>query len=411
MDLWLDALLPSDLEQDLCTAGIAVCGIIRATMSSTQALERPTSVKASVYRPELDLLRFFAFLLVFLTHTEAHSVDHLVAHHVPLWAAKVLTSLTISGRMGVDLFFLLSAYLITDLLLREKNTFGRLNVPAFYVRRALRIWPLYFGFIALVMLVPAIEVPNATFNKSNLITFLFFVGNWSFVFSGSLNSVLGPLWSVSIEEQFYMLWPPVVARLSRHGILIASALMILMANADRAVEILIFHHSLEKMWENTFVHLDSLAGGIAIAALLNGASTNLKWPVRISMFGGGLLCFTARGNGMFDYAARQGPIELLGYATVVIGCTLFFFAFLGAPIRSRPLEYLGKISYGLYVYHLASVNFVDRHYHGHGLTNEIAREILCLLSSIVIAAISYAILERPFLLLKKRFTFITSRPA
>jgi peptidoglycan/LPS O-acetylase OafA/YrhL len=377
-----------------------------------QVAELPTStLKGTIYRPELDILRFFAFLLVFMTHTEAQSADHLGGHGVPVVIARALASFAIGGRMGVDLFFMLSAYLITDLLLREKAIFGQLNVPAFYVRRALRIWPLYFGFIAAVKLFPALEIPNSTFSKVNLIAFLLFVGNWSFVFLGSVYSVLGPLWSVSIEEQFYLVWPPIVSRLSRNGILIASAVMIFIANGDRAIEIVLYGHSLGKMWENTFVHMDLFAVGIAIAVLLDGAAPQFKWIYRVLMFAGGLLCFAVRGGAMFDAATGQGLLALFSYPTVVIGCALFLLAFLGAPIRSRTLEYLGKISYGLYVYHTAAVEFIYRSYPGHGVIHEILRIVLCLLATIAISAISYAILEKPFLLLKKRFTFVKSRPA
>ena len=369
--------------------------------------------KATVYHPELDILRFFAFLLVFGTHALAYSTAHLLAHHIPPVIAKVFPAFVIGGRMGVDLFFLLSAYLITDLLLREKDTFGKLNVPAFYARRALRIWPLYFALIALVMVFPAMEVENSAFSRVNLIAFLLFVGNWSFVFGGRVYSVLGPLWSVSIEEQFYVLWPPIVSRLSRRGILIASAVMIFIANADRAIEIMIFHHSLAKLWENTLAHLDSLAVGIAIAVLLNGKTSQLKWPVRVAMFIGGYLCFAIRGNAMAELAdapVSQGNMAVLGYAIIVLGCALFLFSLLGAPIRSSVLEYLGKVSYGLYVYHVAALALVDRYYRAHGVTHEVLRPILGLIVTIGVAAISYRYLEMPFLKLKQRFTFVHSRP-
>jgi len=260
---------------------------------------------------------------------------------------------------------------------------------------------------------PAMEVENSAFSRVNLIAFLLFVGNWSFVFGGRVYSVLGPLWSVSIEEQFYVLWPPIVSRLSRRGILIASAVMIFIANADRAIEIMIFHHSLAKLWENTLAHLDSLAVGIAIAVLLNGKTSQFKWPVRVAMFIGGYLCFAIRGNAMAELAdapVSQGNMAVLGYAIIVLGCALFLFSLLGAPIRSSVLEYLGKVSYGLYVYHVAALALVDRYYRAHGVTHEVLRPILGLIVTIGVAAISYRYLEMPFLKLKQRFTFVHSRP-
>jgi peptidoglycan/LPS O-acetylase OafA/YrhL len=99
---------------------------------------------ATFYRPELDILRFIAFLAVFTSHAVDYPLSFLLQHHVPLFAASSLLAIAHGGPYGVDVFFVLSAYLITELLLREKRATGGLRVPAFYVRRALRIWPVYF---------------------------------------------------------------------------------------------------------------------------------------------------------------------------------------------------------------------------------------------------------------------------
>src|SRR3954469_14437430 len=99
------------------------------------------------YLPELDLLRFFAFLMVFSSHAVPGEESFYSQLHIPGPLAKSLVALAAGGAWGVDLFFTLSAYLITTLLLREKSSCGRINVGAFYLRRALRIWPLYFGFL------------------------------------------------------------------------------------------------------------------------------------------------------------------------------------------------------------------------------------------------------------------------
>src|SRR5579859_4496379 len=99
------------------------------------------SAKPSFYRPELDVLRFFAFLAVFVYHTLYVPLDHLVGRGVPTWFAQLQVSISRAGAYGVDLFFALSAYVITELLLREKAHRGTLDVKAFYIRRILRIWP------------------------------------------------------------------------------------------------------------------------------------------------------------------------------------------------------------------------------------------------------------------------------
>src|SRR5260221_8487443 len=111
--------------------------------ASVQAAEcRATTPQRRFYHPELDCLRFFAFFAVFIFHTLPHEADYYSARNIPF--AALIASVSRAGSFGVDLFFLLSAYLITELLLREKESFGHVHLKSFYLRRILRIWPLYF---------------------------------------------------------------------------------------------------------------------------------------------------------------------------------------------------------------------------------------------------------------------------
>lgn len=374
----------------------------------------PTADKVSVspsplYRPELDILRFVAFLGVFVSHFLDYSVSELVDRGIPGALAKVFVAMVHGGGFGVDLFFVLSAYLITNLLLREKERFGRLDIKAFYIRRILRIWPLYYGFTAVVLLFPLLD-PGSNFAAHYILPFLFFSGNWGFVVWGWPISVLTPLWSVSVEEQFYLLWPPIVARLSRMQIVTAACLMALLANLVRAYEVGIVHSSFNKMWGNTFAHLDSLAAGIAFAALLNGRIPERKNIMRIAMATLGVVLLAFVGHKIIADEVPQEIGAVVNYNMVVIGCSLIFFAFLGLDFRSRFLTYLGKISFGLYVYHLLAGVITDKIFEGSGLAYAIVRVCLVFLITVIISAFSYAIWEKPFLNLKRRFTFVESRP-
>ena len=212
----------------------------------------------SFYRPELDGLRFFAFLSVFFFHALAYPVDYFTQRHIPLWLARLLTGVFASGSHGVDLFFVLSAYLITELLLREKEVRGSLDVRSFYFRRMLRIWPPYYIFVLLAALVPFLN-PQGRFSLKYVIPFLLLAGNWSTIVFGPTGSVAEPLWSVSVEEQFYWVWPPIVARLSNRGIVSAAAAMVIAASVTRFVA-LALHNTGWQIWANTVTHLDSMAG-------------------------------------------------------------------------------------------------------------------------------------------------------
>jgi peptidoglycan/LPS O-acetylase OafA/YrhL len=99
-----------------------------------------------LYRPELDVLRFFAFFCVFLTHGVSVNLNHGILEHHPS-VGRVVTFLDAAGSYGLPLFFFLSAFLITTLLLLEKQKTGEVHLRRFYLRRILRIWPLYFTFL------------------------------------------------------------------------------------------------------------------------------------------------------------------------------------------------------------------------------------------------------------------------
>ena len=120
--------------------------VTEAVTEPRPAAEATKRSGSSFYRPELDVLRFLAFLGVFVFHGTLVADLSFFGSWEP-WAAAVCKS----GAFGVDLFFALSAYLITALLLREKESQGALDLKAFYLRRILRIWPLYFTFLTFAL--------------------------------------------------------------------------------------------------------------------------------------------------------------------------------------------------------------------------------------------------------------------
>jgi peptidoglycan/LPS O-acetylase OafA/YrhL len=379
---------------------------------------RPESIAAGTaarpgafYRPELDTLRFFAFLGVYILHIVDYPIEFLEQHHVPRAVAEVSLAIAQGGAYGVDVFFVLSAYLITELLLREKDTLGRLNVPAFYLRRVLRIWPLYFLAVLIAAYVPFFN-PLGAFSGRYVTAFFLFLGNWSFFWFGWITSVAVPLWSVSIEEQFYLFWPPLVARLSRRGIAYAAVVMIVVANSTRLLAAAM-HEGKEHLWGNTFAHLDSIAAGILVALWLRGRSAPLRLPQRIALIVFCLVCFSVRGYYRIIPGGDQLSMlgTLIGYPALVAGCVAILVAFIGMPLRSATLQYLGKISYGLYVYHLGCALVTDKLFTTDpGVVHALLRVFVVFGLTVAVSAVSYAIVERPFLNLKRRFAFIESRP-
>ena len=383
------------------------------TTATVTASQPPLAEKGrgAFYRPELDALRFFAFFGVFLFHF-SHPVEFYVAHGIPRLVATTVNGLTQGGVFGVDLFFVLSAYLITELLLREKDKCGALDVRAFYIRRMLRIWPLYFFCIGLG-LIPLFN-PAGTFTWRYAVAYVLLASNWSIVaFGWPLHSIVGQLWTVSIEEQFYLLWPPIVRKLSRERIATAAIVMLVIAAVMRIVMVAV-HGGMNSVWCNTFARLDPIAAGILLATTLRGRAPNFGLGTRVGMLCAGVapLALVASFWHIHEPETLEWIPTLVGFPLVAIGCTLILLAVLGIQHQMPvALLYLGKISYGLYVYHAL----------GNLLSNMMIpiqrsflqlalRPTLAFAITAAISALSYAFLETPFLQLKKRFAHIDSRP-
>jgi len=358
----------------------------------------------------LDVLRFFAFLGVFLFHAFSSAP---AARGGPSWIAFA-NRLNYAGVFGVDLFFVLSAYLITELLLREKRQFGRLNIGAFYSRRILRIWPLYFFAIGLG-LIPLFN-PDHSFTWRYVGAFLLLAGNWSIVaWSWPTHTIVYPLWTVSIEEQFYLLWPPIVRKFSANGLACTAVVMLALASAMRAVMIAI-HAGRFSVWCNTLCRLDPIALGILVAVGLRGRIPNFSIGTRLAMLLGGTLPVVLIANfwNLWVPKSLEWLPNLLGFPVVAVCCTLILLAAIGISIKPpTPLVYLGRISYGLYVYHVLG-GFITGHFlFRAGVTHFrwlLLERSLALAVTVLLASVSYALLEKPFLNLKKRFELVGSRP-
>jgi peptidoglycan/LPS O-acetylase OafA/YrhL len=363
-----------------------------------QAIARGPAPKTArgFYRPELDALRFFAFLAVLIHHGPASSG----------WFQLV----ALTGGFGLSMFFLLSAYLISELLLREREQTGTIAWNLFFTRRALRIWPLYYAAVIAGCFVALIPPSGFGITRSGIEGMVFFVANY---FPVTRLGVLGPLWSISVEEQFYLIWPPIVRAGGKASAFAAAVIFMVSAG----VWLLVFSGRSWKLWYDTPVEFLFFGTGVMIALATHHQRTNgMGAAMRSGLLAAGLfsLAVAAHVGGItIGFAEGLTRTQLcIGYGGAVAGCALIFFAILGLSSIPRPLIYLGKISYGLYVFHLGILAVVVRLAARLNLAHSpIFVDGVAFLLCTLAAHLSYRYFETPFLRLKARFEVIRSRPA
>jgi peptidoglycan/LPS O-acetylase OafA/YrhL len=323
---------------------------------------------------QLDGLRGMAILMVFLYH----------GFHVPLlWC-------------GVDLFFVLSGYLITGILLRMKEQQGTTGaaLKSFYSRRACRILPAFILFLFMATAVFHIHWSHMWY------WYAFFDANFANAFKKAAVWALAPLWSLAVEEQFYFVWP-LLALLSSVKTLKRVALgIIVLAPILRAIFTPFVPQ--EYVYCLTLFRMDALAWGAAIAILEHQDPAWVHSRHRLAAIcavaSGVIFCglsalpsFRLNANSMF--------FNTLGYSLVAIvfaGTILYALGSQGGVAYSqltlRPLRYMGQISYTFYLYHLGVLILVRQHVHSAFLIPVIAFGITG-----AIAAVSWPFFESPIL--------------
>jgi len=350
------------------------------------------------YRPELDVLRFVAFFLVFTRHSGGSR-------------GPIGSALAASGQSGVCLFFMLSAYLITELLERELAQTNTLDLRSFYIRRILRIWPLYFFALLLARLID-VHVPHLQMSNGRLLASVFLAGNWYTYFYGLPASFALVLWSVSLEEQFYLVWPSVRKFFGRNA-LFALTLITFPMSYGTILWLCSRSRMDIQLWVNTFVQAQFFGLGGLLALLLRGRSPRLRLPARAVLFVSGLYAFFA--SEYFFHGPTlvpTAPDAVREYLMMVLGSVLLFFSALGfSELRhAKFLTYLGKVSYGLYVFHLLGLRIAQRIPLHMSLTaGTIVEPAIALAITFAMAYLSYNYLESKFLRLKDKFTVVKSR--
>jgi peptidoglycan/LPS O-acetylase OafA/YrhL len=369
----------------------------------------------------LDALRFFAFLAVFLSHCFSYFAYTFPNKYLELLHRHFF----INGNLGVNFFFVLSGFLISWLLFLEKEKNGKIDIKAFYMRRILRIWPVYFSVVAIGFLIPIFTrltfLSQSNFHITSkfdqLPWYLFFLGNFDISCNGSTNFITSVLWSVSVEEQFYLVWPIVFLFLSKKNIRNFSFLVIVSSFVYRVCS-----SNWLSYYSTPYVMSDLAIGSlVAYYCMYNTRVITIisDLPKKIIIFIYSLFILYIPLHGFSHIFGERvfeiyHPFESLlfsfFFSFIIVEqnfCKNSFFKF--GTIKS--FSNLGKISYGLYSYHaimlLLAYIITDLPFLKEvPLIHYTIRIIISLFLTIFFCKLSYKYFEKPFLKIKQKFSKI-----
>jgi peptidoglycan/LPS O-acetylase OafA/YrhL len=346
----------------------------------------------------LDAIRFFSFLLVLLLH-------------IPHEKSSIISFFSKSGGIGVSFFFVLSGFLITYIILFEKKNYGFLSLKKFFIRRILRIWPLFYAMILFAYLTPYIlnllKISSSNDGyEPNLLTSLLFLENYKMMITNSFpnTSPLRVMWSLCIEEHFYIIWAIILKFIPSKKTPILIFVSIIIANISRFV-----YNFYDLNTIDIFTNIDYFAFGAIPAYIVILKESLLRKIKKISL--------------MFKYFFTVTTISLIflipnidsGNTNHLLP-TIFGFLFSTVLLFTLPstnfvhindkywFSKLGKYTYGLYLFHTIIINLILQAESMFPFkTNWLTLTSLTLVISTITSVLSFHLFEKQFLKLKRNF--------
>ena len=364
-----------------------------------------------IYFPGLNGLRFLSALAVIITHVELMQ-DKLGLEN--LWDNLLIHNL---GVIGVSFFFVLSGFLITFLMIEEKKSFNSFSVKSFYLRRIFRIWPLYF----LILILGFFILPNITyipffsenleFNFSpNLIIYLFILPNIALSIFPAV-PLIGQSWSIGVEEQFYLIWPIIFKFFKNFNLILLMKLLLLFVFMKFVV--LLFSLQIDSYWllvvkkNLAMLKFENMIIGAMGAVILIRKDKYIRYVFNnIALF----ISITGVFFSLYiipDYL-RDGLhiLHALFFIIVILNVSSNPKSFL--KLENRFFNFLGRISYGIYMYHLIIIYFTIKMLMIYEIYSKLLLYTISILITCIVSYISYIIFEKRFLNLKKKFAILKS---
>ena len=384
-----------------------------------------------VYFKNLDGIRFFAAFFVLLQHAYGFRSSYATGY------AFLDKCFAYTGILGVNLFFILSGFLISYLLLMEKDSTSTVSYRNFYIRRILRIWPLYLGYgLILTFFSPHISEMLGLGNNTdfplmmlNLLFLFLFSVNIQIAFLGDNKGVFEISWSVCVEEQFYLVWPVLINNFRRRLPGLLAGMFIVSVLSRLLFCVYLPAHSADwpytKGWDANYLlifdKLDLFGGGLITAMICYNKAryeaTLRKWfhpALQVVMLALAVLYTLS--------FIRPGNTQLLVFTDHYICIILYGYALLAAVmdnsilrLENPLLRTLGRISFGIYLFHTAVCQVVlvfFRKFVQHPTSHfiyDLLYPLTCVVVTCLIAYASYELYEKRFLKLKNKFAVVKTR--
>jgi peptidoglycan/LPS O-acetylase OafA/YrhL len=314
------------------------------------------------------------------------------------------------GFLGVDLFFALSGFLITHILAEEWRRSGTIDFGRFYMRRVLRLYPALAATVVLAFFVwPTSQ--SSTYGRA-AIAALFY--HMNLIDPGLLNP-LAHTWSLSVEEQFYVFWPPLLFLLMPLRKQTRLAIIFLMIFGSIGVRVIMLHGGARPnlIYHFTFARTDSLLCGCAAAQLLDWWNNKVRSHPKLTHVSGkvaivsfAILCclfLTSLRNDFWLMTWGYTAVGVLCAALIMVATSLEEASLPSMFLRSPIMTYLGTRSYGLYLYHFVIFEKLESFRRPHSLGNFIIVSVMRVGLALVCTELSFRFLESPFLKLKRHF--------
>jgi peptidoglycan/LPS O-acetylase OafA/YrhL len=384
-----------------------------------------TSRKLIKYNPQLDGLRFCAVLFV-------------VSYHWIPFISKLQTSFFFGGF--VNFFFVLSSYLITRILFSAREKSYKNNIPrykvifVFLVRRTIRIFPAYYLFLVIVAFLPGIGAEI----KNHAVSYYAYLSNFRMFSDHSWPPVTAHFWTLAVEEQFYLAWPLLIIFLPNRYLLRTFVLVIISSVVLKAI-CFSFPGGVPQDILTPFC-VDAFAIGGILAYKYTRAS---EWECKmidkyssIIVYTGIPICLVIILTKSYYFSFVYNRFLFAAFSMKIIeGAIVGYRNYIGRFLQNRTVLYLGRISYGIYLYHLLiplvfwkvhnfTYNFAFIHYPSFFITyqkgiatfeNIISSPVACFIIystlTIGVAALSWKFLEKPINKLKLNFDFNSQKPA